>query len=86
MSLADFHFSNVDITDPNNLMSYTVPTSLPVGSYQILGFMDINDDADAGNASPDVGEPVTLPIGAYSMQCAVQPVTVEFALLLPPGQ
>jgi len=26
-----------------------------------------------------------IPIGGYSMQCAEQHITAEFALLLPPG-
>lgn len=43
--------------------------------------MDVNDNAFDGQ--PDVGDPVTIPFSPYRMQCDVQPVEVEFAILLP---
>lgn len=82
-SVASFQFDGVDLTDPNNLQSYVVETPLPVGEYQILGFIDIDANADPMDADPDSGDPVTLPIGSYEVKCARQPVTVEFAILRP---
>jgi hypothetical protein len=38
------------------------------------------------NADPDEGDPVFIPIGGYDMRCADEPITVEAALLLPPGR
>lgn len=84
--VASFQFDNVDLTDRNRLMEYDVPTELAAGSYQILGFMDIDGNADRMRSRPDTNDPVTLPIGSYTMQCAVQRATVEFALLLPAGR
>lgn len=85
-AVASFHLEDVDITDPNNLRTYDLPDELPAGDYQILGFMDTNHNADPARPDPDTYDPVTLPIGSYNLSCAAQPVTVEFALLLPPGQ
>ena len=48
--------------------------------------MDIDGNADPEAPGPDEGDPVTLPIGGYPLECAVQPIVVEFALLLPPGR
>ncbi len=82
VAVADLQFQNVDLTDRANLMEYVTDLDLSAGQYQILGFIDI--DGNAGTeGEPDVNDPVTLPIGAYTMGCAVQPVTVEFALPLP---
>jgi hypothetical protein len=82
-ALVDFRFEGVDVTDPDVLRAYEVPTDLPAGDYQILGFIDIDDDAVEGDASPDPGDPVMIPIGGYPLACALQPVIVEFAILLP---
>ena len=83
-ALASFRFDDVDITEGISPETYLVDAELPAGDYQILGFMDIDGNGEA-TGDPDVGDPVTLPIGGYAMQCADQPVTVEFALLLPDG-
>ena len=82
-SVASFAFEGVDLTDPDNLSRYTVEADLPVGAYQLLGFIDIDANADPDNPDPDKGDPVTVPIGDYPLNCAVQPITVEFALLRP---
>ncbi len=67
-----------------DLNAATPPTFLtnvfPDGAYQILCFQDLQHD---GN--PDVGDPVTLPIGSFPIACNVNPVTVQFALLNPGG-
>ena len=83
-ALASFRFDDVYITEGISPETYLVDAELPAGDYQILGFMDIDGNGEA-TGDPDVGDPVTLPIGGYAMQCADQPVTVEFALLLPDG-
>jgi hypothetical protein len=81
-----FHLDDVDLSDPAHAPTYDVPVDLPAGAYQILGFMDTNANADPAHATPDPGDPVTLPIGAYTLECASQPITIELALLLPPGR
>ncbi|MDB4931773.1 MAG: hypothetical protein JWM10_4257 [Myxococcaceae bacterium] len=85
-AVASFHYENVDITDPANLREYEIPADLPAGTYQLLGFMDIDGNAVAASPGPDTNDPVTIPIGSYPLQCAVQPITMEFALLLPAGR
>ena len=47
-------------------------------ALQILCNLDMNH-----NGNVDVGEPITLPIGAFTVACNVNPVTVQFALLDP---
>lgn len=83
-ALASFRWGDVDVTGGVSPESYLVDVELPAGDYQILGFMDIDGNGEA-SGDPDVGDPVTLPIGGYTLQCAEQPATVEFALLLPEG-
>ena len=82
-AVASFAFEDVDLRDPENLQSYTIETKLPVGEYQLLGFIDIDANADPEDADPDPGDPVTLPIGGYEIDCAVQPIVVEFGILRP---
>jgi hypothetical protein len=65
--------------------AYPLGVDLPAGSYQILGFLDIDGNADSDDPGPDEGDPVMIPIGGYELSCAVQPVTAEFAIVLPPG-
>lgn len=84
--VASFHFENVDVRDGLSPVTYDIPELLPGGEYQILGFMDIDGNADPLNADPDEGDPVFIPIGGYDMRCADEPITVEAALLLPPGR
>ncbi|MCB1843109.1 MAG: hypothetical protein KDI09_09130 [Halioglobus sp.] len=79
-----FRFDDVDVTSLEGSPDrYAIPVSLGAGDYQILGFMDIDGNEAAGDGGPDVNDPVMIPIGAYAMECAQQPVTVEFAILLP---
>jgi hypothetical protein len=85
-AVANFFFPNVDVRDPKALAQYTIETELPFGDYQILGFMDIDHNADPNAPNPDTGDPVMIPIGGYKLSCGVQPVNVQFAILLPPGQ
>lgn len=84
VALASFAFEDVDATVVGAGMEYVVDAELPIGEYQILGFMDVDGDADE-SPRPSPGDPVTLPIGGYRLECAEQPVVVEFALLLPEG-
>lgn len=85
VSLGSFAFENVDTTVPGEGMEYLIDVELPRGEYQLLGFMDI-DGNGAETTDPDEGDPVTLPIGGFDLECAEQPIVVEFALLLPPGR
>ncbi|HTQ46680.1 MAG TPA: hypothetical protein VMI75_28195 [Polyangiaceae bacterium] len=65
-----------------NMQSKVAPKymtqELPDGTYQILCFQDLK-----GDHTPDVGDPVTLPIGSFPIACNLNPVTVQFALLNP---
>jgi hypothetical protein len=51
---------------------------LPDGTYQVLCGQDLHHD---GNV--EGGDPVTIPIGALTLACNLNPVTVQFALLDP---
>lgn len=84
--VASFAFENVDIQGGLSAETYVIDTLIPGGNYQILGFMDIDRNADLANADPDEGDPVAIPIGGFPMRCADEPITVEFALLLPAGR
>jgi hypothetical protein len=84
-AVADFRYEGVDVRNPSTLKAYRLPVQLPAGEYQVLGFMDIDGNADPAAPDPDTGDPVMIPIGAYTLECAVHPVDVEFAILLPPG-
>jgi hypothetical protein len=89
--------ADVTVTGPNPgavaLQNFTLPnasflpgapaphyltSNLPDGVYQILCGQDIHHD---GNI--EGGDPVTLPIGGFTIACNVNPVTVQFALLDP---
>jgi len=83
-SVASFRFDDVDITAGVSDERYELEMELPAGSYQVLGFMDIDGNGEE-TGDPDVGDPVTLPIGAIDLECAAQEAVVEFALLLPEG-
>jgi len=89
--------SDVTVAGPNNgampVQSFTVkgasfekgaPTphfltsEVPAGSYQILCGQDILHNGNIGS-----GDPVTIPIGAVTLACNLNPVTVQFALIDP---
>jgi hypothetical protein len=76
VSLQDFNIPNA------NLLAKPAPTfttqSFFAGSYQILCFQDL-----AGNGMASGGDPVTIPIGSFTIACNENPVDVEFALLDP---
>jgi hypothetical protein len=80
--VASFTVPGADLTDRNNLPTMEIPMDLPAGDYQVLGFLDANANADTTNPNPDHTDPVTLPIGAYTLHCARQPAVVEFAIRL----
>ena len=84
-AVADFHFDNVDISDRDNGSpnTYLIDTALPAGKYQILGFMDIDGNADVDSPHPDKNDPVMIPIGGYTLTCIEQPTQIEFAILNP---
>lgn len=93
---AVYHASDVAVSGPTPgatpLQSFTVPNAnlqastpptfvtdaFPAGEYQILCAQDLDH---SGGASK--GDPVTLPVGGYKVECDKNPVTVEFALLDP---
>jgi hypothetical protein len=54
--------------------------NLPDGEYQILCGQDLKHNGNIG-----FGDPVTLPVGGFTIACNVNPITVQFALLDPQG-
>ena len=83
--VTSFEFEGVDVSDgPSE--EFRIPDEVPAGDYQLLGFMDVDANADPADADPDADDPVFIPIGGFSLSCAVQPVTAEFALLLPASE
>jgi hypothetical protein len=82
-AVASFAFEDVDVINGPSEQVFRIDTPLQAGDYQILGFMDIDDNADPADPGPERGDPVMIPIGGFTMQCAVQPITAEFAILLP---
>lgn len=83
--VADFDLPFVEMEAYESVETYEIPVDLSAGDYQILGFMDIDGNASATAPEPDVHDPVFIPIGAYTLECAAQVVDVEFAILLPEG-
>lgn len=84
-AVASFTFDDIDVTAGPSRRT-RLDQELPTGSYQVLGFLDIDGNADVADPSPDVGDPVFIPIGGFTMECATQNITAEFALTLPEGQ
>lgn len=82
--VATFDYADVDATEGPSA-PFRLDAVLNAGAYQILGFMDVDDNADAADPNPDPGDPVMIPIGGFELTCREQPVVVEFALLLPEG-
>jgi hypothetical protein len=83
-SVATVRVEDVDVVDgPSE--PWLLDVELPAGDYQILGFMDIDGNADPDAPDPDEGDPVMIPIGGYALACDVQPVVAEFAIVLPAG-
>jgi hypothetical protein len=73
----EFVVPHADMTNPAAPPTYLTGI-YPKGDYQILCNQDLN-----GNGNVDVGEPITLPVGSFTVACNVNPVTVQFALLDP---
>ena len=82
--VATLRVPDVDATDGAS-DPYLLEVDLPAGSYQILGFLDIDGNADPDEPDPDEGDPVMIPIGGYELACELQPVVAEWAIVLPPG-
>jgi hypothetical protein len=76
VSLQDFTIPNANLSAPP-APTFTTKT-LYAGDYQILCFQDL-----AGTTMVAMGDPVTLPIGSFTMACNKNPVNVEFAILDP---
>jgi len=83
-AVANIHQEGVDTVDGPS-KPYLQDTVLPSGNYQVLGFMDIDGNADPADPAPDEGDPVMIPIGGYDLECARQAITAQFAIVLPAG-
>jgi hypothetical protein len=76
VSLQDFHVDNANLsTGP--APTFTTNTFYS-GNYQILCYQDL-----LGNGKTSMGDPVTLPIGNYPLQCDKNAAAVQFAILDP---
>ena len=53
------------------------------GAYQILCAQYLVGNDAGTDANVEQGDPVTLPIGGFTVACNVNPVTVQFAILDP---
>ncbi len=60
-----------------------VSPTLPAGTYMVLGFFDVDGDADLADPQPIQGEPVTLPLRRIELRCAEQPFTMVFDAPFP---
>lgn len=58
---------------------FTTTKQLPDGAYQILCAQYV----DGITTKVSKGDPVTLPIGGFTVACNVNPATIEFAILNP---
>jgi hypothetical protein len=61
------------------LPTFTTKNMLADGAYQILCAQYV----DGNDTQASKGDPVTLPIGGFTIACNVNPVAVEFAILNP---
>ncbi|MCB9506073.1 MAG: hypothetical protein H6697_00220 [Myxococcales bacterium] len=84
--VVSFAFDDVVIGDGPTETVYELERPIPAGDYQMLGFMDVDGNADPESPDPDEGDPVMIPIGGFQLRCDTQPITAEFALLLPAGR
>jgi hypothetical protein len=81
-AVASVRFADVDLRGgPSAPLALDV--ALPAGEYQILGFLDTDQNADPASPEPDLYDPVMIPGAPLALECAQQPVTAWFALLLP---
>jgi hypothetical protein len=76
MSLQDFNLpmANLQAMPPLTF----VTNEVYAGDYQVLCFQDLD-----GDGNPTKGDPVTLPIGSYPVECNTNPAPVQFAILDP---
>ncbi len=79
--LISFEFE-IDIRDGAD-GPFRLQDSLPAGDYQVLGYLDSDQNYDAANPGPDELDPVFIPVRAKTLACEVQPITLEFAVLRP---
>ena len=85
VAVASFEFPGIDaVAGPS--AAQLIDTQLQSGNYQIIGFLDIDGNADPADPGPDAGDPVFIPIGGFELSCDRQPVIAEFALTLPANQ
>jgi len=78
VALQNFTVENASF-QPGAPAPHYLTGALPDGEYQILCGQDILHNG--GNIG--MGDPVTLPIGGFTIACNLNPVTVQFALLDP---
>lgn len=86
-SIAGIQVDDVDLRDggPTAYLCASAPVDPPSGFVRMLGFVDIDGNADPDDAGPDKGDPATFPSDneVEITADAEIPATVVFNLLSP---
>ena len=76
----------VDDVDRSTAFYRDILKADPVETYQDFSVFALNDDFVVGLQSKHAIDPKPQrSFGGFELSCAVQPVTAEFAIVLPPG-
>lgn len=81
-ALDTFDIEDIGLRTDSASGRYVSP-ELRAGTYMVLGFFDVDGDADADDPQPKAGEPVSLPLRRVELQCAEQPTTLLFDAPFP---
>lgn len=79
--VAGFNFERIDLTSGAD-GPHLIDAVLPAGAYQFLGYMD-TDGNSASFDGPDLNDPIMIPARPSELDCAIEPVTIQFPLLMP---
>ena len=79
--VAAFNFDEIDLRFGAD-GPYLIDAVLPAGEYQFLGYMD-TDGNSARFDGPDINDPIMIPARPSELDCEIEPVTIQFPLLMP---
>jgi hypothetical protein len=79
--VANFNFDRIDLRSGAD-GPHLIDTVLPAGAYQFLGYMD-TDGNSASSDGPDINDPIMIPARPSELDCQIEPVTIQFPLLMP---
>lgn len=81
-AVANIKIENVDLTADASTTAPVDVKDLDPDNYIFLGMFDVNGNADPNDASPDTGDPVTLPINKFDVTSSTATkYTVNFDLV-----